>query len=189
MRKIYDLTVFSRSLILWIAFSALLWTIFTIGVFTHPDAWTGTLVVEQKLGWGEFAFILRNNGIILALIVVGNLFVRFGTVTPGLLILTLQAIMIGWTAGTNQFSEPFPSVAEANAAFLRIGLWETTAYVLICAVTLPKSHYIAEHFPAREWSEIRSWKGLALDRAEFMVTAFSVLALLFAASAEAFFPR
>ena len=108
------------------------WIVFAIGLVTHPGVFTNLPAVGRETGWRVVAFILGNNGVLMLLIIFGNLFVRFGNVTPGLLILAYEAVMIGWTAGTNGFMEPFPSVAAANAAFLRIGLWETTAYVLLC---------------------------------------------------------
>ncbi|RPJ40708.1 MAG: hypothetical protein EHM21_14265 [Chloroflexi bacterium] len=167
---------------------AVLWLVFGAAYFTHPQAWTGADLVEPQTGWAVFAWILTSNCLLTLLIVGGNLFVRFGSVTPGLVVLALQAVIIGWTAGTNGFLEPFPSVEAANATFLRVGLWETSAYALLCAVTMPKSMLVAATFPAKEWVETHSLKNLRFTRLEVTIAAVGGLCLLGAAVVEAFFP-
>ncbi len=189
LSKLFRLNVVARSVAMWLAFMGVLWVVFAVGVFTHPQAWSGVAPVSVETGWGVLAYILAMNATVLLLIVVGNVFVRFGPITPGLLVLGWQAVVIGWTAGTNAFSEPFASVAEANAAFLRIGLWETTAYVLICAVTLTKSLYVADSFPAKQWTETRRLRDLRFSRAELAVAAVGLACLVVAAVVEAFCSR
>lgn len=164
IKNLYEMSVLPRTSLLWLVFMAVLWTIFAAGLVTHPQAWSNIPPVAPEKGWNVFWFIVRNNFLILVLITVGNLFVRFGKITPGLIVLGVQAIMIGWTAGTNGFWEPFQSVAAANAAFLRIGLWETSAYVLICAVTLSKSLLVSDTFPAKRWAKTTPIKDLTFIR-------------------------
>lgn len=188
LETIYQKNVVSRTLYIWVGFSAALWLIFGIAYFTHPQAWGSAVEVQRQTGWGVFATILASNSLLLVLIITGNLFVRFGAVTPGLFILVVQAVMIGWTAGTNGFLEPFASVAQANVAFLRIGLWETSAYALICAVTLPKSLLVSDTFPARQWVIQRTLKDLRFTKSEMVVAATGVLCLIGAACVEAFLP-
>jgi hypothetical protein len=189
LSKLLRLDVLARSGVMWLAFMGTLWTVFAVGVWTHPDAWNNIARVDVETGWGVLAYIIAMNATVLLLIVVGNVFVRFGSITPGILVLGWQAITIGWTAGTNAFSEPFASVAQANAAFLRIGLWETTAYVLICAVTLDKSLNVSDSFPARRWTETRRLRDLNFSRTEIVVAALSLTCLLVAALVEAFYRR
>jgi hypothetical protein len=186
--NLYESPVPSRTLIVWLAFMAMLWAAFAAGLVTHPDAWANVPPVERETGWSVFQFILRNNFLIAALILAGNIFVRFGTFTPGLVVLGIQAVLIGWTAGTNGFLEPFPSLAAANEAFLRIGLWETTAYALLCSVTIDKSLLIADTFPATKWTESRTWKEIRFTTTEIVVSVLAVLSLLCAAYVEAFLP-
>jgi hypothetical protein len=166
-----------------------LWIVFAIGVLTHPHAWVNVPIVKVQTGWDVFFYIIGMNGIILLLITVGNLFVRFGAITPGLVILAWNAVNIGWTAGTNGFAEPFSSVALANAAFVRIGLWETTAYVLICAVTLNKSLHISDSFPAKQWTEIRKLRDLRFTSSEAVLAVVSIASVLGAGIVEAFYRR
>ncbi|HNS02405.1 MAG TPA: hypothetical protein PKM78_08505 [Anaerolineae bacterium] len=186
MKKLITMNVFLRSLVLWLAFMLILWSVFAFGWATHPQAWNRGIDVQQETGWPVFWFIIGRNLLLLLLIAAGNIFVRFGGFTPGLVILFYQALAIGWTAGTNGFMEPFPTVAAANAAFLRIGLWETTAYVLVCAATLPKSLLVAADFPAKAWTETRRITDLRFDPGERLVLGAGGLSLLFAALSEAF---
>jgi hypothetical protein len=186
LKKLLEVNPLRRTVILWIAFMAALWLVFGIGLLTHPGAYDHVPAVERETGWQVLAFILGSNGVLLFIIMVGNLFVRFGSVTPGLLILAYEAVIIGWTAGTNGFMEPFASVAAANAAFLRIGLWETTAYVLLCAVTLPKSLHVAATFPAKQWSQTFRLREIRFNRSEIAIAAFGICSLVGAALVEAF---
>ena len=158
---------------------------FGVGVATHPEAWIGVPEHMVVGGWPLLWTALAHNTLILLLIGLGNLFVRFGWLTPGLLILVIQALTIGWTAGTNAFVHPFSSVAAANAAFLRIGLWETGAYAVVCAVTLTKSRLVAATFPATEWEAERSLHDLTFTRSECLLLVMSVVMLVGAAVAEA----
>lgn len=184
--KLLSLHVMWRSIVLWLVFMLVMWAVFAIGWLAHPQAWNTGATIHPATGWQVFWFALAHNLLLLALIAAGNLFVRFGSITPGLLILFYQALAIGWLAGSNGFMEPFSSVEAANAAFLRVGLWETTAYVLVCAVTLPKSLLIADGFPARKWTDVRQIRDLRFDRAEILLGGAGLLCLLFAAASEAF---
>lgn len=189
LETMYQKNVVSRALFIWLGFSAALWLIFGLAYFTHPQAWGSAVEeVHRQTGWGVFGTIIASNSLLLLLIIAGNLFIRFGAITPGLIILVIQAVMIGWTAGTNGFLEPFGIVAQANAAFLRIGLWETSAYALLCAVTLPKSLLVSDTFPARQWVQQRKLKDLRFTKGERMIAAAGVLCLIGAAYVEAFLP-
>lgn len=188
LETIYQKNVVPRTLFIWLVFFAVLWLIFGIAYLTHPQAWGSTVEVQRQTGWDVFATILISNSLLLVLIITGNLFVRFGAITPGLIILAIQAVSIGWTAGTNGFLEPFASVAQANAAFLRIGLWETSAYALLCGVTLPKSVLISDTFPARQWVIQRTLKDLRFSKSELVIATAGVLCLISAAYVEAFLP-
>jgi hypothetical protein len=174
-----------RTAIIWAGMLIVMFVTFGVGVATHPEAWVGVPAGETLGGWPLLWTALFHNTLILLLIGVGNLFVRFGWFTPGLLILIIQALTIGWTAGTNAFANPFPSVAAANAAFLRIGLWETGAYAVVCAVTLTKSRLIANAFPATAWEEQRSLRDLTFTRSERWLLGTSVVMVVGAAVAEA----
>lgn len=188
LQNLLEKGVLSRIAMLWLISMFVLWAVFAVGAYTHPDAWVDIPPVESQTGWSVFWFILRSNFLVLGLIALGNLFVRFGVVTPGLVVLAIQVITIGWIAGTNSFMEPFPSIQAANTAFMRIGLWEVTAYISICAITLSKSLLVADAFPARKWTKITHWKDLTFTRAEVITSILTVFVLVMAAYIEAFLP-
>lgn len=188
--KLYKASALRRVIVIWIAFQVILWAAFAISYSFSSEAWQTVLPSEGAAQptagiVGSALFIFVSNLFLLIIIGLGNLFVRFGAVTPGSLILLIQGIVIGITAGTNAFEFPFASVLEANIQYLKVGLWETTSYALICAVTLNKSLNIAETFPARQWSETRKIKDLRLDSAEKALTALSIVMLIAAAIVEA----
>lgn len=187
-KPIYQKNVASRTLFIWLGFSTVLWLNFGVAYFTHPQAWASAVEFQRQTGWAVLETILASNSLLLLLIITGNLFVRFGAITPGLIILVIQAVSIGWTAGTNSFLEPFTSVAQANAAFFRIGLWETTAYAVMCAVTLPKSLLVSDTFPVQKWVEQKAFKDLTFTCSELVIATTGMLCLIGAAYVEAFIP-
>jgi hypothetical protein len=187
--RLYQMDAMQRTLVVWLAFQLILWLTFGIGYLLNQDAWIDVPAVPPSSaaegGWlGTLLYIVISNSIVLALIVGGNLFVRFGPVTPGMLVLLVQAVSIGWLAGTNGFEVPFTSVALANAQFLRVGLWETTAYAVGCALTLPKSLLIADGLFAREWTEQRKLKDLRFSSSEKGLALVIALTLIGAALVE-----
>lgn len=184
---LYRTGAWTRTGFLWVVFMAVTWSVAIIAYLTHPQAWQNVPLIQLERGWDVLLFILGSNLLLMVLIVVGNFFVRFGLVTVGLAILFWQAIAIGWTAGTNGFWEPFPSFAAANRAYLYVGLWETSAYILICAATLTKSLLISDTFPAREWTEHRQLKDLSFSSSEKAIAISGITLLVGAAIVEAFF--
>jgi heme/copper-type cytochrome/quinol oxidase subunit 3 len=94
--------------------------------------------------------------------------------------------MIGWLAGANCFEVPFINVTAANMQYLRIGLWETTAYSLVCGVTLTKSLLISETFPPKKWSQTRKLKDIKLSITEIIILLISSIMLIVAAIIETY---
>lgn len=189
---LYSNNAIKRTIILWITVQLLLWLIFGISFFINEEAWVNVLEIEKGAAavggfWSTFFYIISHNLLLVIFIVIGNLFVRFGKITPGLLILILQVIGIGWLAGSNSFEVLFTSVLMANIQYLKIGLWEITVYVIVCAVTLPKSLYIADSFPATKWQEVRKFSDILLNKKEIILLFISIILLIMAATIEAFF--
>jgi len=191
MNIIYQLSPVKRSVMVWLSFQVILWFSFGISYITHQGAWLNVAEIDPVTAavggwWSTFLFIVLSNFIICLLIFAGNVFVRFGGITPGLVVLIIQGVMIGWLAGSNGFEVPFVNVQAANMQYLRIGLWETTAYALVCAVTLPKSLLIAETFPAKEWSQSRKWKEIGWSITEKSILLLGGIVLITAAIIETF---
>ena len=188
-KSIYQMSSLKRSIIIWVLFQFVLWLVFAINYYLNPEAWnivSSEVQTTSTSVWGGFLYIIGMNSILFFIIAIGNIFVRFGSITLGPIILLLQGIMIGYVAGTNSFEYPFVSVAEANLQFLRVGLWETTAYALICAVTMTKSLYIADSFPAKKWAEVRSLRDLNFSLTEKVIVIVSIILLITAAYIEAY---
>jgi uncharacterized protein YjeT (DUF2065 family) len=190
MACLYKAGVVKRTIVVWIALQAVLWIVFGITYFLNPDSWRGIYEAAHAASNSDsllrtFLFIIGNNLMLFSLIALGNIFVRFGPFTPGLLILALQGVMIGRVAGANSFEFPFATVWDANIRYLKVGLWETTAYALICAVTLTKSLNIADTFPAKQWTETRRLRDISFGVGEKTLVLISVLILVTAAYIEA----
>ena len=114
-----------RSVVVLLGFQVLLWLVFGISYMLN-----GILGRSGRGGgehcavggwWSTFFFILLSGSFICVLL-AGNILVRFGSITPGLLVLLLQAVTIGWMAGSNGFEVPFLSVGAANLQFLNRAL-------------------------------------------------------------------
>jgi hypothetical protein len=188
---LYQLSVIKRCFTIWLGFQVILWVVFAISYIINKDAWVNVIEVNSATAavggwWSTLLFIIGSNLIICILITVGNLFVRFKVITPGLLILVAQGIMIGWLAGANGFEVPFINVTAANMQYLRIGLWETTAYSLVCGVTLTKSLLISETFPPKKWSQTRKLKDIKLSITEIIILLISSIMLIVAAIIETY---
>jgi hypothetical protein len=191
-RGLYQAGAVKRTIIIWLLLQSVLWVFFIAGYLAEPGSWTDVQTVEpSSAAVGGLAttagYIFARNCIVLLLIGAGNIFVRFGSITPGLLVLLVQGAAIGWVAGTNSFEVPFASVAEANMQYLRIGLWETSAYAIFCAVTLTKSLLVADRFPAREWAEQHSLRSLRFSSTEKALGLLAFLFLFGAALVEALY--
>jgi len=189
MESILRMRVLGRTVCIWLAFKLMLWFTFGLGFIINKAEWINVIQVQASSaaegGWvSTLFFIIGSNLVICLLIAGGNIFVRFGSISPGLIILFIQAASIGWLAGSNGFEIPFESLRQANFQYLRVGFWETSAYALVCAVTLPKSLYVSKTFPAKKWSEIRGFKDLTLNKTEFILLIASGVAITGAAIIE-----
>jgi hypothetical protein len=190
-RGIYGMGAIKRSGIIWVAFQSALWLVFGVSYLFSADSWSISGGIRQVPPAGgsvleTFLTIVRINSVLFLLITVANLFARFGQITLGPIILLIQAVMIGRVAGTNAFEYPFASALEANIQYLKVGLWETTAYALICAVTMTKSLLVADSFPAKKWVEVKALRDLRFTAIEKALVAASVLLLVAAGLIEAY---
>lgn len=190
-KGIYGMNVVKRSIVVFAGFQAVLWLTFAISCLISPDAFSGASeavrpAVESGGILSTFLTIFGRNSILFLIIFAANLFVRFGVITLGPIILLIQGITIGHVAGTNAFEYPFVSMMEANLQYLKVGLWETTAYALICAVTMTKSLYIADSFPATKWVDVRELRDLRFSLSEKILVVVSVVLLAMAGYIEAY---
>lgn len=187
LKRIYSLKPVKRTIIVWIIFFAIQWGVFLLGYMTHKDAWTNVNVLVPDTGLKAGILIFINNFILTLLIAGGNIFARFGSISIGGVILIVQGILIGWTAGTNGFQYPFESLSAANLNYLKIGLWELSAYAIICGVTITKSLYISETFPPKSWIVERKLKDIKFDQTEKALLVLGYALLIIAALIEGYF--
>jgi uncharacterized membrane protein SpoIIM required for sporulation len=187
LKRIYNMNPVTRTLVVWCLFMAIQWAVFLVGFLTHRSAWMNVQVLTPDTGVRSSLLIIANNLVVVGLIVLGNLFARFGSLSIGGIVLLIQGVVIGWTAGTNGFQYPFATVAEANLNYLKIGLWEVSAYAIICAVTMTKSLNIAETFPPKKWSTTRKVSDIVWDRQEKSLLLVGLAFLVIAAFVEGFF--
>lgn len=110
---------------------------------------------------------------------------RFGPINVGALYLTVQVVMIGRIAGLNGFEHPMASVGEGLVQFVRVGLWEVTAYVIVAGVTLTKARWIADRLGAKTWREQRTWAELDWSRTERWMLAVAAVLILGSGFVEA----
>lgn len=188
-KSIYQMGPLKRSIIIWALFQIVLWLVFLVSYYINTEAWnivSSEVQTTSNSVLSGFLYIIGMNSILFFIIVIGNIFVRFGLITLGPIILLLQGIMIGYVAGTNSFEFPFINVVEANLQYLRVGLWETTAYALICAVTMTKSLYISDSFPAKKWIEVRTLREIRFSLMEKIIIIVSIILLITVAYIEAF---
>ena len=151
---LYRVGAMKRTIIVWLLLQAVLWVFLPRVSGRLAAGCTGSSASAPWLAGGQHDGLYRAEKLhCTAAHGAGNLLVRFGVVTPGPLVLDRSGCAIGWLAGTNGFEVPFPSVAAANMQYLRIGLWETSAYAVFCGLTLTKSLLVADSFPAKEWAE------------------------------------
>jgi hypothetical protein len=93
--------------------------------------------------------------------------------------------MIGRIAGLNSFEHPMAGVGEGLLQFLRVGLWEITAYVIVAGVALTKARWIADRFGAATWRERRTWADLDWPRSELWLLDLAAALILGSGLVEA----
>ena len=185
--NLYHSNIWKRTLIFWIFFQIILWLIFGISYLCHNDSWINiseNIIYNNDKWLSLFLFIFFNNLILCILIAIGNLFVRFNVITPGLLIIFIQIISIGWYAGSNSFEIPFINVAQANIQYLKVGIWEITAYILTFSLTISKSLNVSSKFLPKKWDTTKKIKDIKFSRNEKVVLITIILLLILAAFIE-----
>jgi len=187
IEKIFYMKPIKRTITVWVIFFLIQWITFGAGYFTHKEAWNSVEITVADTGINSAILIFINNFILVSLIILGNIFARFGRVSIGGVILLIQGVIIGWTAGTNSFLFPFESLKEANINYFKIGLWELSAYAIICGVTITKSLYISETFPPKKWISEKKIKDIKFNTTEIILLLTGFVLLVGSALVEGFF--
>ena len=131
---LYQVGAVKRTIIIWLLLQAVLWVFFVIGYLARPGAWQDVpAIAPASAAVGGVAstlgYIVFRNAIVLLLIGAGNILVRFGSVTPGLLVLLVQGATIGWVERM-ALRFPFQACSCQPAVFTHRPM-ETSAYAVL----------------------------------------------------------
>lgn len=163
IERFYERPVGVRLVVLWVAMLALTFGSFGVHLWLgdgYGEAAATTAAPEAPSLLRLVAIIWSINLANAAVIGLTSTLFRFGPFNVGTLYLAVQVVMIGRIAGLNAFEFPMSSIADGLLQFLRVGLWEVTAYVIVAAVTITKARWIADRLGASEWRERRTWREL-----------------------------
>lgn len=163
IERFYEQTVGVRLAVLWVVMLALTFGSFGVHLWLgdgYGEAAAATTAPEVPSLLGLLALIWSINLANAAVIGLASTLFRFGPFNVGTLYLAVQLVMIGRIAGLNTFAYPMASVSDGLLQFIRVGLWEVTAYVIVAAVTITKARWIADRLGASEWRQRRTWREL-----------------------------
>lgn len=182
---VYGQPVLIRVVVLWLATFAVLFASFALHLWLgdgYEGEATGPTDAESV---GEvLAVALPINLGMLAFIGASSTLFRFGPLNPGTLVIFILAFTIGRVAGLNDFEYPMSSVGAGLVRFAQVGLWEVSAYVLVAAVTMTKSRWIADRVGAKRWRTERRWRDLEWTSSEVACFGVAVVLIVVAAVAE-----
>lgn len=177
-----------RVVVLWLVTLTIMFVSFGLHLWLGNGYEQVAAVPPERASTRLLPLLLTIWGINLAnALVIGftSTLFRFGPVNVGTLYLTVQVVMIGRIAGLNRFEYPMANVGEGLLQFLRVGLWEVTAYAIVAGVTLTKARWIADRPGASTWRERRTWAELDWGRTEWTMLAVATVLLLGSGVVEA----
>jgi hypothetical protein len=113
-----------------------------------------------------------------------NLF-RVGDVPLGYVAIWLDILVFGLLKGTNSFIYPYETMTASFIGFLRTGLWEFSAYILMTCSTVNFAIYRQESWSSGRVTRIKQWNNVELSKAEKGTYLIGVIVLLLSAFLEA----
>lgn len=190
---LWDTDVYRRwfaSLIWGLLFFALAWV---AGYFLlKPQALVNTLLSTKLFGFaGPVAIVtLKNFAQQLITVIVFIVFLnhfRVGKLNLGHYFFFLYAIGMGLMVGTNsyQFYYHFADKWRALLPFGLYGVWEMIAYGLLLAATTRLAWFETPGLIKGEWSRIRRFTQIPLDKEEIEVLVYGLLILAVSSFGEA----
>lgn len=182
---LYRQAVFIRIAALWLAVFTVLFASFALHLWLG-EGYEREVVrpVEVESTWQVLAIALPLNLGMLALIGLSSTLFRFGSLNPGTLVVFVLAFTIGRIAGLNDFEYPMLGIGEGLVRFVQVGLWEMSAYVIVAAVTMTKSRWIADRLGARQWRTERRWRDIEWAGNEIACLGIAVVLIFGAAVVE-----
>jgi len=128
-----------------------------------------------------FLFNFLIGGIVFTLC---NLF-RVGNVPLGYVAIWLQILIFGVFKGTNSFIYPYETMSASFIGFLRTGLWEFTAYILMTCSTVNIAIYRQESWVNSKLTKIKQWNDVKLSKVEKSTYFVGIVILILSAFLEA----
>lgn len=128
-----------------------------------------------------FLFNFMMGGIVFSLC---NLF-KVGDVPLGYVAIWLDILIFGLLKGTNSFIYPYETMLASFIGFLRTGLWEFSAYILMTCSTVNFAIYRQESWLSGKVTRIKQWNNVKLSKAEKSTYLIGVIVLLLSAFLEA----
>lgn len=110
--------------------------------------------------------------------------VKVGKIPLGIVPIWLEMILFGLLKGTDSFIYPYASMLASFIGFLRTGLWESTALILMTCSTSNIVMYQQESWKSGRLTKIRQRKDLKLTRSEKGTYLIGVMIILISALTE-----
>jgi hypothetical protein len=145
----------------------------------------GTWLFGEDIDWLStfvkiFLFNFLIGGIVFSLC---NLF-RVGNIPLGYVAVWLEMLVFAVLKGTNSFVYPYETMLSSFIGFLRTGLWESSAYILMTCSTFNFAIYRQESWLSGNVTRIKQWQAVKLSKAEKGTYAMGVAILAFSAYLE-----
>ncbi len=188
--SLVDSSLFKRFIWVWILSFSIFFLTWIAGYLILPQgALRGKLPGTWLLGedidvLSTFLKILLLNfligGIVFSLC---NLF-RVGDVPLGYVAIWLDILVFGLLKGTNSFIYPYETMLASFIGFLRTGLWEFSAYILMTCSTVNIAIYRQESWLSGKVTRIKQWQDVKLSKTEKGTYILGVAILAFSAFLE-----
>lgn len=188
--SLVDSSLFKRFIWVWILSFSILFLAWTVSYLLLPQGalrgkLPGTVLLGEDIDvLSTFLKILLFNfligGIVFSLC---NLF-RVGDVPLGYVAIWLDILVFGLLKGTNSFIYPYDTMLASFIGFLRTGLWEFSAYILMTCSTVNFAIYRQESWLSGKVTRIKQWQDVKLSKTEKGTYVIGVAILAFSAFLE-----
>ncbi|MHA1246303.1 MAG: hypothetical protein ACTSPE_03185 [Candidatus Thorarchaeota archaeon] len=180
-----------RVIAAFVLFVVLLLLSFAVGAFILLAGAMSEIPLLSVLAFaGEESLVsavtkaLLINLFMIALIMLAN-HCRVRDLNFGYLVIYANTVLMGLFAGTDSFAGGVSTFTlDGWLLFARIGLVEFSAYILICAATVPLTVYYADAWRGEDFRRTRNFRNVSLNRSEAALIVLSFLLLLVAAVNE-----
>lgn len=188
--SLVDSSLFKRFIWVWILSFSIFFLAWIAGYLILPQGalrgkLPGTVLLGEDIDVLStflkiFLFNFLIGGIVFSLC---NLF-RVGDVPLGYVAIWLDILVFGLLKGTNSFIYPYETMLASFIGFLRTGLWEFSAYILMTCSTVNFAIYRQESWLSGKVTRIKQWQDVKLSKTEKGTYVIGVAILAFSAFLE-----